>query len=107
MPSCIMEPGYQGGGFQIRSISDCLGSMSKVYGVFSNKDLLSISVRQPSAMVVTYNVLRVSWTTLATLAASHYRCWKIFVCLFVFVRWLLRELLGHKRNFHFIYIHIH
>lgn len=103
MPSCIMEPSYQGGGFQVRSISDCLGSLSKVYGVFSSKDLLSTSVRQPSATVVAYNnVLGVSWTTLATLAASHYRFWK-----FVFVRWLLRELLGHKRNFHFIYIQIH
>lgn len=106
MPSCIMEPSYQGGGFQVRSISDCLGSMSKVYDIFSNKNLLLTSVSQPSAMVVTYNVLGVSLTTLATLAASHYRCWKFFFVVVV-VRWLLRELLGNKRNFHFIYIHIH
>lgn len=74
MPSCIMELSYQGGGFQVRSISDCLGSMSQAYGVFSKKDLLSTSVRQPSATAVTYNVLEVSWTTLATMAASHYKC---------------------------------
>lgn len=78
--------------------------MSKVDGVFSNKDLPSTSVKQPGATVITYNVLGVSWTGLTTMAASHDWYWSFLLDDL----WLLGgELSAHLENFHFNYIHIH
>lgn len=61
-PSNIMKTSPQAGGIYSRSNSAPPGPVSKVCGVFSNRDLPSTSGRQPKATAITYNVLRVSWT---------------------------------------------
>lgn len=48
------------GSFQVRSISDHLGPVSEGCGVFSNRDLISASGRQPRTIAVVYQVLVVS-----------------------------------------------
>lgn len=58
------ESSLQGEDFQISSCSITPSLMSKVCHIFSNSNLSSRSVRQYKAMVITYIILRVSWTTL-------------------------------------------
>ena len=53
-PSGTLKSSPQGGGFQAKSSWDPLSPVSEVHDVFSNRDLLSTSGRQPRATAVTY-----------------------------------------------------
>ena len=50
-PSATMKASSQGGGFRVRSSLGPLGSVSKMHGVFSNRDLPTTSGRQPMAII--------------------------------------------------------
>lgn len=52
--SHTLKASPEGGGFNVRSSSGALGLVSKAHGVFSNRDLLSTSEKQPRAIAIAY-----------------------------------------------------
>lgn len=57
-PSNIMKTSPQAGGIYSRFNSAPPGPVSKVWSVFSNRDLPSTSGSQPKAKAITYNILQ-------------------------------------------------
>ena len=54
-PSGTLKASPQGGGFQDRSSPGSLDPVSRVHGVFSNRELPSTFGRQPRAAAITCN----------------------------------------------------
>lgn len=73
-PSHIMKTRPRGGSQQVRYIWNLCSPMSDVYGIFSSRDLFSISGRQSRATTTQYVVLGVSWSTLTNNSNGDFLC---------------------------------
>lgn len=77
----MMEATSQEGGFQVSSRSKLLNLVSEVHCNFSNKDLPSTSVRQPSAKAIAHTVLELIFTVMTSNFNGGFSCLGLGVLL--------------------------
>lgn len=87
-----MKGSHQIGGFQDRSSSVLSGPISEVEGIFSNRDWLSTSGKEPSATTMVYKIVGVSWTLSTNNSKGDFSC--LILGFLLDILWLLGGILS-------------